>query len=162
MRIGIREAGALDCIRFLLEQGMSVRIRVSGRSMRPLLQGNELVEIVPITRKKIKIGDILLCCDKHGNPLLHRLHRRYYKDNVLFFQTRGDSCARFDPAIPAHQVLGCVWHIVRGEQKNINLQCPVERVRSRFFVWYTLVFFALRQQRTPFRKLLCSFIPPLG
>ncbi|MCI5161103.1 MAG: hypothetical protein D3917_03575 [Candidatus Electrothrix sp. AX5] len=142
--IGIRENGALDCVRFLLQQGIAVRIRVSGRSMLPLLQGDELIEIVPVHKKRIKIGDILLFCDKQGNPLVHRLHKRRYENNVLVVQTKGDACPGFDTPVPADQVLGSVQCIF-DERQNINLHHSFERLKSRLIVFYTFTLFLLRR-----------------
>ncbi|MCI5224043.1 MAG: hypothetical protein D3924_15575, partial [Candidatus Electrothrix sp. AR4] len=76
--ISIRDQGALDLVRFLLLQGLSVRIKVSGESMRPLLTGGEIVEILPFQAERVRVGEIFFLCVQQDAPLMHRLIRRRY------------------------------------------------------------------------------------
>ena len=58
--ISIRDQGALDLVRSLLEQGISVRIRVSGASMRPLLNSGEIIGDISCTPAAENQGDFFL------------------------------------------------------------------------------------------------------
>jgi signal peptidase I len=153
--ISIRDEGALDLIRSLLKRGISVRIRVTGTSMRPLLNGGEIVEVTPLASHHTKIGDILFFCDHKGNPFVHRLVRTYYYNGELYLQTKGDACADCDPAVPVQQVLGRVQRIITN-QKNINLQTPTFSFRSRLLVHRTLLLFFLRRVKMAIAKKLLT------
>lgn len=144
--ISIREEGALEFIHALLRTGVTVRMRVSGVSMLPLIRGGDVVEVAPLCEKKIRIGDIIFFCDQQGNPVVHRLHRRRYDSKVLYLQTKGDACVYYDVAVPAHQVLGRVERII-NEQKNINLKKKYHYWLARILVVRTAIFFCLRRIR---------------
>ncbi|XOF33701.1 MAG: S24/S26 family peptidase [Candidatus Electrothrix sp. YB6] len=138
--ISIRDQGALDLVRSLLKQGISVRIRVSGSSMRPLLSGGEIIEVAPPAARSPKIGEILLFYDQQGNPLVHRLIRRRCCNKVLYLQTKGDACAGCDGFIPAGQVLGRVQRIII-KHNTIDLQHPVMHFRSFFIALRSLILY---------------------
>ena len=143
--IGIREQGALELILALLRQGLTVRLRVSGISMLPLIQEGDVVEVTPLCEKKIRRGDIVFFCDHQGNPFIHRLHRLRYDSKVLHLQTKGDACAGYDPAVPVNQVYGQVRRIIITDRKIITLQNPFSFWQSRFLVARTAILFCLRR-----------------
>ncbi len=149
--ISIREQGALELIRALLQQGVTVRMKVSGVSMLPFLRGGDLVEISPLHEKKLKKGDIILFCDQQGNPLVHRLHRRRYSSKILYLQTKGDACAGYDPPVPINQVVGRIQRIITDRKKS-NLQCPISCLRSRFLVYQMSMLFFLRRIKVIVKK----------
>ncbi|RWX47451.1 signal peptidase I [Candidatus Electrothrix aarhusensis] len=143
--ISIRDQGALELIRVLLQQGVTVRLRVSGISMLPLISEGDLVEVSPVEEKKLRRGDIVFFCDQQENPFIHRLHRcQSDLDNVLLVQTKGDACAWYDPAIPINRVLGRVQRIM-GERGATDLRAPIIRWRARLLVARTTSFFLLRR-----------------
>lgn len=146
--IGIREPGALDLVQSLLRQGVSVRIRVSGNSMQPLLKGGETVELVPLAGNIPKLGDILFLRDQQGNPLVHRLIWRRSRSGVRYLLTKGDACAGFDGFVPAECALGRVEQIMssRAEQ-TIGLQTPLMRLQTCLIVSRALGRHALRRLR---------------
>jgi hypothetical protein len=133
--IGIREPGSLDLVQSLLAQGISVRIRVSGGSMRPLLKGGEVVEIAPLGDRSPQCGDILLLRSQQGTPLVHRLIWRRNRSGILYLLTKGDACAGFDGFIPAEYALGRVERILRGSSEGqteqiLSLRTPQVRLRA--------------------------------
>ena len=143
--ISIRDSGALDLVRFLLQRPVSVHVKVSGRSMRPLLRGGETVEIVPLDhRYPPKRGDILLICDQHGNPLVHRTCRRYFLNKELHVQTKGDACAYFDSPVPLRQVLGRVRRI-SGNNTVVDLQHPFARLKSQLIANFSVTKYYLQR-----------------
>ena len=152
--IGIRDQGALDLIRSLLHQGTAVRIRVSGRSMQPLLNGEEIVEIAPLGVQHLKIGDIVFFCDQQGNPLLHRLLRRRSYNGLLYLQTKGDSCTGFDSIVPADQVLGRIQRIIFTDRTEVDLQTSLMRLGAYLIVVRSMMLYALRTAGSLFKKKL--------
>ena len=153
--ISIRDHGALDLLLSLLEQGISVHIRVSGNSMKPLLNGGEIVEVAPLAEQHPKIGDILFLCDPQNKPLVHRLIRRRYYKGVLYLQTKGDAHAGFDAFVPADRVSGRIRRIIipsdlnknkgRRAEKKIDLFTPFMRFQACFIVSHTLILYYLRR-----------------
>jgi signal peptidase I len=145
--ISIREQGALELIQSLLRQGISVRIRVSGDSMLPLLKGGEVVEVAPLTKTIPKLGDILFLCDQPGNPLVHRLIWRRNRNNSLLLLTKGDACPAFDGFIPAEKVLGRVQRFFAADAKGkaIDLHTPMRRLQAAMIVSRALIGHTLRK-----------------
>lgn len=150
--IGIREPGALDLVHTLLRQGLTVRIRVSGSSMRPLLQGGELVEVVPLEQASPRLGDILFIRSRQNTPLIHRLIWRRSRNGVPQLLTKGDACAGFDGFIPAGQVLGRIERIFVSDQKTVSLQIAAMRLRAVGIVSRVVLRYALHKLRTKKRQ----------
>ncbi len=144
--IGIREPGALELVQTLLQQGVTVRIRVSGDSMRPLLHGDELVEVVSLDGNLPRLGDILFIRSRQNDPVIHRLIWRRCKNKAQQVLTKGDACFGFDGFIPVEQVLGRVERIFLADQNTIRLQSSLMRLRASLVVSRTLIFYALRKQ----------------
>ncbi len=149
--ISIRDEGAIDLLHSLLEQGVSVRIRVSGRSMQPFLKGDEVVEIASLHARYPKIGDIVLFRDQHGNPLLHRfLWRRLYHEK-LYLQTKGDACSSCDSPVPVDQVLGYVRRIVFTNH-TVDLRTLRMRLTAYTVTAQTIILFLLQKTNHLFTK----------
>ena len=132
--IGIREQGSLALVQSLLRQGISVRIRVSGESMQPLLKGGEIIEVVPLLGSRAKLGDILFLCDQQNNPLVHRLIWRRFHNGMLYLLTKGDACSGFDGFIPTANMLGQVRRIIPDAGPPINLSTPFQRFLASLIV----------------------------
>ncbi|WP_420208556.1 S24/S26 family peptidase [Candidatus Electronema sp. JC] len=146
--IGIREPGALDLVQTLLRQGLTVRIRVSGSSMRPLLQGDELVEVAPLGQAIPCLGDILFVRSRQDSPIIHRLIWQRSRNGRTQLLTKGDACLGFDGFIPAEQVLGRIERIFPADQTKILLRSsPLVRLRALLIVSRVLLAHALRKLR---------------
>jgi signal peptidase I len=152
--MSIRDQGVLSLVRALLHQGVSVRIGVSGKSMQPLLNGGEIVEIAPLDAHHLRIGDIVFFCDQQGNPLLHRLLRRRYYNRGLYLQTKGDSCSAFDSIVSADQVFGRIQRILFTNRTEVDLQTPLMRLDAYFIVSRSMVLYLLRRAGSLFKKKL--------
>ncbi|CAK8717282.1 Signal peptidase I [Candidatus Electronema halotolerans] len=143
--IGIREPGSLVLVQSLLRQGIAVRIRVSGNSMRPLLKGGEVIEIAPLLGNRLQLGEIFFLYDRTGNPLVHRLIWRRLQNGRLHLLTKGDACAGFDGFSPADNVLGQVRRIIPETGPPISLNTPFQWFMASLIVSHTLIFHALRR-----------------
>jgi hypothetical protein len=122
----IKSMSASDVLPLLTETlaaGQSVRLRVKGSSMRPLLlDGKTIVTIEPLTRVP-NIGDVLLC--RYGTGLiLHRLIR--IGDELTL---RGDALYKTED-VPADQVLGVVTHYGTDTRTR-----PINNIPARLRVW---------------------------
>ncbi|MEW5736898.1 MAG: signal peptidase I [Thermodesulfobacteriota bacterium] len=92
----------------LLGAGTSVRVRVTGRSMSPFLQGDEFVTVRREPVKKMRRGDLVLFRDARGFLVLHRLMGKKRSGNRSFFTTKGDAVDLADEPVAEERVLGRV------------------------------------------------------
>jgi signal peptidase I len=145
--IGIRDPGALTLVQTLLCQGITVRVRVSGNSMQPLLQGGEIVEIEPLQKvKSLQLGDILFLCDRYGNPLVHRLIWRRSRNGQIYFLTKGDACMNFDGFISRNNIVGRVQQVFLDiDTFPIRLNTPLLKLQASLIVSRTLISHAFRK-----------------
>ncbi len=161
--ISIRDQGCLDLVRSLLLQGLSVRIKVSGKSMKPFLSGGELVEISSVQLRHLRKGDILFFCEQQDTLLMHRLIRCRYADKTLYLQTKGDACAEFDRFVSADQILGRVQRIflpadVAGRSNRIiDLNVLTMRLHARLIVLRTLMRYYLYRTAAAVKSVLNIF-----
>lgn len=143
--IGIREPGSLGLVQSLLRQGITVRIRVSGNSMQPLLKGGEIVEVEMLPKTKPQLGDILFICDRMGNPIVHRLIWRRIQNGTLHLITKGDSCTGFDGFVSIDRVLGRVKRIIPETKLLIDLNAPLQRLQASQIVIQALIIVCWRR-----------------
>lgn len=151
--ISIREAGSLALVQSLLRQGLAVHIRVSGRSMQPLLKSGDFIEIRPLSNTPW-LGDILFLCNCQGSPLVHRLIWRRMRNGRLHLLTKGDAGLGFDGFIPADKVLGRVQRIIPDAGPPISLNAPLQRLQACQLVSWTLFVHALRKMRVNLTRSL--------
>jgi signal peptidase I len=96
----------------LLESGLTLRVRVTGRSMAPFLKGNEILTIKKVALSSLQIGDLILFKDSSGMPILHRIiKKRRIGDYQFYFYTKGDSLLALDDTVSGNEVLGKVCEI---------------------------------------------------
>lgn len=106
----------------------TMRTRLDGDSMRPLIRRNrDTVTIVPLKRKLMR-GDVVLFEYPEGRYVVHRVYR--IKGNLV--RTLGDHCRNAEPFFPESKVLGLVIQAERGG-KTIALDTPFARAMGR--VW---------------------------
>jgi signal peptidase I len=104
----------LGLFREILQQGTDLRVRVTGRSMRPFLRGGEVLTIRRTPSLFLRKGDLILFRNSHEEPVLHRiLSRRKKEDGTFCFTTKGDALLSFDEEIHEDSVLGRVLQIQR-------------------------------------------------
>jgi len=106
----------------VLGRGRALRFKAKGRSMSPFIQNGDVLEVVPV-KGKINLGDIVLYCSSHGNPIVHRVIRRG-KESVT---TKGDSVSSSDQPLLSKQVLGRVM-IVEKNGWHLRLDSPMGRL----------------------------------
>jgi len=110
----------------ILNNGLSLRVKVTGKSMRPFLRGGEIVTIKKVPCAELLIGDLIFFRSPQGVLVLHRIVRKKLSDSgTHIFQTRGDGLMSFDEKIYENSVLGKVFLIERpeksGETTQINM-----------------------------------------
>lgn len=117
-----------------LNQSISVRITLTGTSMRPFLhQGDEaIIDKVAVT--DLKSGDIIAFKIKE-QYLAHRLIKIISYKNNFSLITKGDSCKEFDSPIFESDLVGKVSLVKRGN-KTINLMSFQRRCISKLYSYY--------------------------
>ena len=110
----------------ILDCGIDLRVRVTGRSMAPAIRSGEIVVVKKIPVVSLRIGDLILFKNNAGALMLHRiLFKRCINDSTIVLRTKGDALKSLDGPIQQSEVLGRVYKIQRkgpaGEWKTIDL-----------------------------------------
>lgn len=87
----------------LLANGRGFRFQAKGRSMAPTINDGDVLHVVPIGKRKPKVGEIVLFRCREGLKA-HRILRK----NREFIVTRGDAGVEHDGEIPLENILGLV------------------------------------------------------
>ena len=128
----------LDEIRDLLRSGHDVTIPVVGSSMTPFLVGDrDSVHLVPIHRRNLKPGDIVLYQRDNGRYILHRIFRlRGGSYDML-----GDAHDMIERGIRREQIFGVVNACIRKEKTVLP--------GSFWWAFFARVWPRLRRVRRP-------------
>lgn len=123
----ISEAGTFRFFEDILNKGFTLRVKVTGSSMTPFLKGGEILTIKKVRYSSLCTGDIIFFRNPYGFPVLHRLVRKKkIQNNILMFQTKGDSMMSFDEPVHYTAVLGKVCTIDKvishGKIKSIDME----------------------------------------
>ncbi len=109
----------------VLAGGYSVRIQVTGRSMRPFLEGGEILIIEPLGIRRPRVGDVVLLKDGHNRFVIHRVV--LIKSDLV--QTKGDALNEPDPMVGADRILGKVERVEKGTSQ-LDLESWPQRIRG--------------------------------
>ena len=106
----------------ILNSGSCLRVKVTGKSMSPFLRGEEILTIKKVPYTSLNRGDLIFFKNGQGYPVLHRIiKKKQDMDDVITFQTKGDSLIAFDEPIKNNKILGKVCKIEDGS-KYINME----------------------------------------
>jgi signal peptidase I len=127
------ETEALALFEDILENGLSLRVRVTGQSMTPFFRGGEILTIKKEPHHALRKGDLIFFKSSRGVPLLHRIiQKRESPDEKITFLTKGDGLIGFDEPVEYHRVLGKVSRIEKTNSvpgsKYINMESHQWRV----------------------------------
>ena len=128
----------------ILEKGISLHVKVTGRSMSPYLRGGETLTIRKVQPESLKRGDLVFFKDQSGHPVLHRIVRIQREEGeAYFFQTKGDGTYAFDDLVPEDAIIGKVCTIERktslNGSKTIDMESFSSRVRNYYLAIYSIV-----------------------
>jgi hypothetical protein len=100
----------LDVVTSLITRGASVRFRAHGLSMLPFIRDGDVVTLVPVQDRPVRIGDVVAIRNSVGNNLiLHRVVRKMPGGYLI----QGDNAAVADGIFPARAVLALVKRVER-------------------------------------------------
>ena len=66
---------AMELFEGLLSEGLTLRLKVTGRSMNPFLKSGDVVSVKQSSITSLHSGDLILFRNTHGMPVLHRVIR---------------------------------------------------------------------------------------
>ena len=116
----------------ILDDEISLRVKVTGRSMKPFLYGGEILTIKKAHHASLKKGDLIFFKDRNGSPVLHRITKK----GTISVQTKGDALMAFDEPICKNDVLGKVCVVEKanpdGKVKYINMESLIWRTNNYF------------------------------
>lgn len=119
----LRSARSAELVSSLLRDGLDVRLRLSGWSMKPIVASSSIVRFA--SSERLSVGDIVLARCADDSLVAHRVVA--IDDRNIW--TKGDACRTADAPFSREQILGSAVEL-RG--------LPVS-LRSRFMRWAGLV-----------------------
>lgn len=129
------------------ETGKKTQIKVSGNSMKPLIDQNWTL-IINHT-KNIRIGDIIVF-KKNGEMIAHRVVRILSKNQLL---TKGDASLQLDPIVYTSEIIGRVISIHKYN-KDINYEnlkwIKINYLLAKYSYLTYIIFNYLKQIRPLF------------
>jgi signal peptidase I len=127
----------------ILKKGISLHVKVTGRSMSPYLKGGETLTIRKVQPESLKRGDMIFFKGQSDHPVLHRIVRIQRKGGGRYiFQTKGDGTYAFDDPVSEDAVIGKVSKIERKTSSNGSKDIDMESLNSRI-VNYCLAQYSL-------------------
>ena len=129
----------------LLSTG-SLRLRVAGKSMAPLLRPGDEIWVEQVAPAALVCGDIVVMW-REGGLLTHRLLAVHGSDCY----TKGDSCRRMDPVAGTEMIVGKVVAAQRGS-KHIDFRCQRWIIFNRLRGSLSLVEERIRRYGTQARR----------
>lgn len=114
----------------LLGKGFTLRIRVTGKSMSPFLQGGEILTIKKVACDTLRKGDLIFFKTPENFPVIHRIiEKERGMDNLYTFRTKGDSAHMTDEPVREDDILGKVCRIERiatnCKRRHIDMEIPL-------------------------------------
>jgi len=125
-------AGA-DIVAFfedILRSGISIRVRVTGKSMSPFLEGGETLTIKRVPCHSLRKGDLIFFKTSAEAPVIHRIVGvRREEGKAYSFRTKGDAVRTMDDRVPEKDILGKVCRIEKPSSKNerrsVDMEIPL-------------------------------------
>ena len=131
----------------ILEKGISLHVKVTGRSMSPYLKGGETLTIRKVQPESLKKGDLIFFKDQSGHPVLHRIVRIESKEGTRYiFQTKGDGTHAFDDPVSEDALIGKVCKIESKTSLNGTKTIDMESFNNRI-VNYCLACYSLARPK---------------
>lgn len=120
----------------ILNGGLALRVKVTGKSMAAVLQGGEVLTIKKTPSRSLHIGDLIFFKTRYGVPLLHRIVGKQRGKDMFIFQTKGDALITMDQPVAEHNILGKVCRIEKtfsgGRTRQIEMESMTWKVINYF------------------------------
>jgi len=123
-----------------LEDGVDIRVRLSGFSMKPLMRSGSVLRFSACGTPRV--GDIVLLCFPNGAPTRPIEQVKLVAHRVLALDdehvwTKGDSSGTPDPPVPRSRVLASATTLETGGAIAIPLKnAPMRALGLLMSSWY--------------------------
>jgi signal peptidase I len=124
----------------ILQRGLSLSLRATGKSMTPFLRGTEILTIKKVPSATLSIGDLIFFKTLDEVPVIHRIVKKQRERNGVIFLTKGDSLLGFDAPIGEGHILGKVYGVHRDGRNGNAEEIDMESCPQRFLNYITAVF----------------------
>ena len=104
-----------------------MRFTAQGTSMSPLIRDGDVVLIEPICSKLLKPSEIVLFTNQQGNLVLHRVLKRWKKDDEVLYLLKGDQVATPDGIYENEKIFGRLKAVERSGS-ILSLEKPAFKV----------------------------------
>jgi signal peptidase I len=126
----ISEIDKLNLFEELLNSGLDLRLKVTGKSMEPFLKGGEIVTLKKVPYTSLRKGDLIFFKDHNGFPVLHRfITKKRINQSINAFQARGDAAIIPDDPVSEDNLLGKVYEIEKTlssrRTRHIEMESPL-------------------------------------
>jgi signal peptidase I len=145
----------------ILNRGLSLRVKVTGRSMAPFLKGGEVLTIQKTALSSLRKGDLLFFRDANFHPVIHRIiSRQLRSDGQFIFQVKGDAVGACDAPVRGAEVLGKACKIEDMNTvigiKHIDMESPFWKNINYLLATINLAESRILFMRSKFAGLLRS------
>jgi hypothetical protein len=103
--------------------------------MRPLIQDGDLLEVAPVRKATMALGDVFLFSDRGGRLMAHRLIHKYQHKGLLMLVLQGDANPREDLAVDDALIIGQVIR-KKGPSGEFNFPGWLHRTIAWFFILF--------------------------
>jgi signal peptidase I len=125
----------LDQAKKLLSRSISIRLRMSGSSMRPAIEDGDIITIEAISDDPVRPGDIVLYRTEQETAVIHRVVRVERSGSDRAVVTRGDGASQNDLPVQLNRVLGRVRNVERAGEP-VSMGRPRRSFLYLFFSWF--------------------------
>ncbi len=110
----------------ILGRGQNLRFKAHGGSMFPIIRSGAILEVKPLGKTPVRVGEVVFYRNPGGRMVAHRLIRKNFQNSRPIFLARGDALSCQVEEICPSQILG---RVVRVEQEG---RCRnLDRLRER-------------------------------
>ncbi len=102
----------------VLGREKTLRFKAKGISMSPLIKDGDILEIAPVNRGEIRVGDVIFYRAEKGRTVAHRVIERIIEDGRLVFLAKGDSNVGEGEEVHPEKIMGRVRAIERNGRKT--------------------------------------------
>jgi len=117
-----------------LSKDLSLRFQAHGQSMIPTIQDGDIITIIPLGKRKLKIGDIVLHrISRTGNLATHRIIRITSLRSSKAIHTRGDAFGCTTDFVSVKDILGLATNIEHNGLIR-SIDNAGERIKGRLLI----------------------------
>jgi signal peptidase I len=142
----------------ILQQELDLRVKVTGRSMRPFINNGDLVTLRKVSPESLKCGDIIYYTTKNETPVLHRIiSKTVLPGNIITFRTKGDALLQKDEPIGADKLLGKAFYVEKSLPMFGPFSLNLDSMLSSGLYKIYAILISLKCKTRNYLKLVLTF-----